>query len=300
MDTIEAEWEDTSTSNERKQTDELVGDCACKEEEGTRTMAMRPSRSSLSRGPQSAESRPGRLSLGAESGAGTSTGRGSGFGGGPGGEDSGCVTAADCGGARGCASGGCVCRDGFRGLACDLCDVTMMQNAESTATSPSFSDLSAIFSALDKNSDGRITHAEFITGLNRHPWIAEKLGMLVSIHQGDGTRDTFQLFFGSSKSIEFGELCHFFGFAPDHSVVVRYSEHEHDKLIADTRVIEEPAREKVGMQEGSSLNESSIYQPKSSFPVCRLRVLLALQAAPNKNRYGRTPTLRWSQMKIKS
>ena len=90
MDTIKAEWEDTSTSNERKQTDELVGDCACKEEEGTRTMAMRPSRSSLSRGPQSAESRPGRLSLGAESGAGTSTGRGSGFGGGPGGEDSGC------------------------------------------------------------------------------------------------------------------------------------------------------------------------------------------------------------------
>jgi hypothetical protein len=94
-------------------------------------------------------------------------------------------------------------------------------SAESTAVSPSFPELIAIFSALDKNNDGRITHAEFITGLKRHPWIAEKLGIPANIHQEDGTRDTYQLFFGKldtndSKSIEFGELCRFFGFQPDH------------------------------------------------------------------------------------
>jgi hypothetical protein len=52
----------------------------------------------------------------------------------------------------------------------------------------SFREIQEIFSTLDKNGDGSITHAEFITGLKKHSWVAEKLGMPSNVRQEDGTR----------------------------------------------------------------------------------------------------------------
>ena len=40
-----------------------------------------------------------------------------------------------------------------------------------------------MFVALDTNNDGSITHAEFILGLQKNPWVAELLGMPAHIRQ---------------------------------------------------------------------------------------------------------------------
>jgi hypothetical protein len=38
-----------------------------------------------------------------------------------------------------------------------------------------------MFAALDANSDGSITHAEFLRGLRRHPRFAERLGGILAL-----------------------------------------------------------------------------------------------------------------------
>jgi len=81
---------------------------------------------------------------------------------------------------------------------------------------------------LDKNGDGSITHVEFIIGLKKHPWVAEKLGMPANVRQEDGTRESYQLSFGkidndNSKSIEFRELCGFFGYYDDGDLLSDWS-----------------------------------------------------------------------------
>jgi Ca2+-binding EF-hand superfamily protein len=86
----------------------------------------------------------------------------------------------------------------------------------------SFQELRDIFSTLDKNNDGSITHAELIKGLKENPWIADKFGMPAHIRQEDGTRNQYQLFLGTidyddPKTIEFSELCRFYGFNSDGS-----------------------------------------------------------------------------------
>ena len=77
-------------------------------------------------------------------------------------------------------------------------------------------DVEEIFAALDKNGDGSITQAEMIRGLKRHPWAASKLGMPSQIRQEDGTRNSYQLAFGSmdsdeSKTIDLDELLMYCG-----------------------------------------------------------------------------------------
>ena len=47
----------------------------------------------------------------------------------------------------------------------------------------SYEEIKRVFVALDKNKDGRITNAEFISGLKKNPWIAELLGMPANIRQ---------------------------------------------------------------------------------------------------------------------
>ena len=47
----------------------------------------------------------------------------------------------------------------------------------------SFQEIQRIFSILDKNGDGNITHAEFISGLKKNVWVANKLGMPSNIRQ---------------------------------------------------------------------------------------------------------------------
>ena len=47
----------------------------------------------------------------------------------------------------------------------------------------SFQEIQRIFSILDKNGDGNITHAEFISGLKKNVWVAKKLGMPSNIRQ---------------------------------------------------------------------------------------------------------------------
>jgi len=119
--------------------------------------------------------------------------------------------------------------------------------------SPSFEELAEIFKALDRNNDGRISHAEFITGLKRNPSIAERLGLPAHIQQEDGTRDTYQLFFGKidlddSKSLEFSELCRFYGVQRlDGSVVERQpaaSQDEHNQSPPDRtqRLLPKPGK----------------------------------------------------------
>ena len=86
----------------------------------------------------------------------------------------------------------------------------------------SFQELRVIFSTLDKNNKGSITHAELIKGLQENPWIADKFGMRARIQQEDSTRDQYQLLFGTfdyddSKTIEFSELCRFYDFNADGS-----------------------------------------------------------------------------------
>ena len=39
-----------------------------------------------------------------------------------------------------------------------------------------YEDLQKIFHTLDKNNDGYVTNAEFIHGLKKSAWIADKLG----------------------------------------------------------------------------------------------------------------------------
>ena len=86
--------------------------------------------------------------------------------------------------------------------------------------------LAQVFATLDTNQDGKLSHAEFIRGLKKHPEIANLMGMPASIQQEDGTRDKYQLAFGEmdadgSKSIELPELWHFFGHT---DVSVTYTE----------------------------------------------------------------------------
>ena len=97
----------------------------------------------------------------------------------------------------------------------------------------SFEDIGEIFETLDKNGDGSITHAEFIVGLKKNPWVAEKLGMPSHVRQEDGSRESYQLSFGkidkdSSKSIEFAELCAFFGFSGSGALLSDASGHSPD------------------------------------------------------------------------
>jgi len=92
-----------------------------------------------------------------------------------------------------------------------------------------FAEIEEIFETLDKNGDGSITHAEFIIGMKKNPWVAEKLGMPTNVRQEDGTRETYQLSFGkidndNSKSIEFKELCGFFGYYEDGDLLSEWSE----------------------------------------------------------------------------
>ena len=65
-----------------------------------------------------------------------------------------------------------------------ITDVFMMpadlptRKTENNPSSPnlSFEEIQEIFRNLDKNNDGYITHAEFIHGLKKNEWIANKLG----------------------------------------------------------------------------------------------------------------------------
>ena len=49
----------------------------------------------------------------------------------------------------------------------------------------SFLELAEIFSTLDKNGDGKISHAEMISGLRANPWMAHKLGMAEDVRRDD-------------------------------------------------------------------------------------------------------------------
>jgi hypothetical protein len=96
-----------------------------------------------------------------------------------------------------------------------------------------FLEIKEIFATLDKNGDGDITHAEFITGMKKNPWVATKLGMPTNVRQEDGTRESYQLSFGkidndNSKSIQFSELCRFFGYYEDGQLVSDCSEQSGD------------------------------------------------------------------------
>jgi len=95
-----------------------------------------------------------------------------------------------------------------------------------------FKEIQEIFQTLDKNGDGSISHAEFITGLKKNAWVADKLGMPSHIRQEDGSRESYQLCFGkidndNSKSIEFKELCAFFGYHDDGDLISDWSESSH-------------------------------------------------------------------------
>ena len=68
--------------------------------------------------------------------------------------------------------------------------------ADAKARRLSFKEITEIFKILDKNGDGSITHAEFIVGLKKNAWVAEKLGMPSHVRQEDGTRESYQLSFG--------------------------------------------------------------------------------------------------------
>ena len=86
--------------------------------------------------------------------------------------------------------------------------------------------LAQVFATLDTNQDGKLSHAEFIRGLKKHPEIANLMGMPASIQQENGTRDKYQLAFGEmdadgSKTIELPELWRFFGHTDVH---VTYTE----------------------------------------------------------------------------
>ena len=92
-----------------------------------------------------------------------------------------------------------------------------------------FVEIKEIFATLDKNGDGNITHAEFIMGMKKNPWVATKLGMPTNVRQEDGTRESYQLSFGkidndNSKSIQFSELCRFFGYYEDGELVSDWSQ----------------------------------------------------------------------------
>lgn len=47
----------------------------------------------------------------------------------------------------------------------------------------SYEEIKRVFVTLDTNNDGSITHAEFILGLKKNPWVAELLGMPAHIRQ---------------------------------------------------------------------------------------------------------------------
>jgi Tfp pilus assembly protein PilF/Ca2+-binding EF-hand superfamily protein len=98
-----------------------------------------------------------------------------------------------------------------------------------------FLEIKEIFATLDRNGDGDITHAEFITGMKKNPWVATKLGMPTNVRQEDGTRESYQLSFGkidndNSKSIQFSELCRFFGYYEDGELVTDWSEQSGDSF----------------------------------------------------------------------
>jgi hypothetical protein len=118
----------------------------------------------------------------------------------------------------------------------------------------SFREITDIFNTLDKNGDGKITHAEFIIGLKRHAWIAEKLGMPAHVRQEDGSRETYQLSFGmidndNSKTIEFKELCAFFGYYSDGDHMSDWSQQSLPQSSAATpRATSAPATPNPGKQ----------------------------------------------------
>ncbi len=51
-----------------------------------------------------------------------------------------------------------------------------MDSARDPRVNLSFEDLQKIFRTLDKNNDGYLTNSEFIHGLKKNAWIADKLG----------------------------------------------------------------------------------------------------------------------------
>jgi hypothetical protein len=58
-----------------------------------------------------------------------------------------------------------------------------------------------VFVTLDTNNDGSITHAEFILGLKKNPWVAELLGMPAHIQRSNALSSTLERTWFSHQGI---------------------------------------------------------------------------------------------------